>query len=102
VLVCKLVGGKVTYVHRRLWPALVKLASRFQRAQLAKEWSEHTPSGAHCTRREAFPGWVPAEVHRKADRLSLSEAEALLSSVLSLGKESRAPRRPRQRSKKRT
>ena len=29
VLVCKLVKGKITYVHRRLWPALVKLASRF-------------------------------------------------------------------------
>jgi hypothetical protein len=28
VLVCKLVEGKVTYVHRRLWPALVRLASR--------------------------------------------------------------------------
>ena len=24
VLVCRLVGGKVTYVHRRLWPALVR------------------------------------------------------------------------------
>ena len=36
VVVCKLVQGKVTYVHRRLWPALVKLASRFRRDQLAK------------------------------------------------------------------
>src|SRR5919106_198151 len=26
VLVCRLVGGKITYVHRRLWPALVRLA----------------------------------------------------------------------------
>ena len=26
VLVCKLVEGKITYVHRRLWPALIKLA----------------------------------------------------------------------------
>ena len=36
VLVCKLVDGKVTYVHRRLWPALVRLAARFQKGQLAK------------------------------------------------------------------
>src|ERR1700758_527139 len=28
VLTCRLVGGKVTYVHRRLWPALVRLAGR--------------------------------------------------------------------------
>jgi hypothetical protein len=34
VLVCKLIDGKVTYIHRRLWPALVRLASRFQKEQL--------------------------------------------------------------------
>ncbi len=47
VLVCKLIGGKITYVHRRLWPALVKLASRLREEQLAKVWNEHTASGAH-------------------------------------------------------
>ncbi|HKQ97862.1 MAG TPA: hypothetical protein VJV75_08305, partial [Candidatus Polarisedimenticolia bacterium] len=26
VLVCRLVDGKMTYVHRRLWPALVRLS----------------------------------------------------------------------------
>jgi len=26
VLVCRLVDGKITYVHRRVWPALVRLA----------------------------------------------------------------------------
>ena len=45
VLVCKLVEGKITYVHRRLWPALVKLASRFREEQLAKVWDEHTHEG---------------------------------------------------------
>jgi hypothetical protein len=28
LLVCRLVEGKVTYVHRRLWPALVNLQSQ--------------------------------------------------------------------------
>ena len=95
VLVCKLVDGKVTYVHRRLWPALVKLASRFRRAQLAKVWSEHTPSGAHRSRRQAFPGWVPAPVLRQAERLSVERAEALLSPLLSPARPS--PRSPRVR-----
>src|SRR6266513_4111964 len=27
VLVCRLVGGKITYVHRRVWPAVIRLAS---------------------------------------------------------------------------
>src|SRR2546425_7047435 len=35
VLVCRLVDGKVTYVHRRLWPALVRLAKRFPKERLA-------------------------------------------------------------------
>ena len=56
VLVCKLVGGKVTYLHRRLWPALVKLAARFRKSQLAKVWNEHTQTGAHRSRLIPFPG----------------------------------------------
>src|SRR5690349_11831750 len=58
ILVCKLIDDKVTYVHRRFWPALVKLAPRFRRAQLARAWEEHTENGAHRSRRVAFPKWV--------------------------------------------
>ena len=79
VLVCKLVDGKITYVHRRLWPALVRLASRLSKAQLAKVEEEHTPSGAHKSRRLAFPLWVPPEVLKAAQRLSEEEAEGQLS-----------------------
>ncbi len=79
VLVCKLVDGKVTYIHRRLWPALVKLASRFRKDQLAKVWSEHTPTGAHRSRRILYPEWVPTEVMAHAERLSIADAERILS-----------------------
>ena len=79
VLVCKLVDGKVTYIHRRLWPALVKLASRFRKKQLAKVWNEHTRSGAHRSRQIAFPAWVPNDVVKQAERLSLADAEEILS-----------------------
>jgi hypothetical protein len=84
VLVCKLVEDKVTYIHRRLWPALVKLAPRFRKVQLARVWNEHTASGAHRSRRIAFPAWVPAEVIRDAERLSQAEAETTLSPWLAL------------------
>jgi len=84
VLVCKLVEGKVTYVHRRLWPALVKLAPRFRREQLARVWNVHTRSGAHRSRRIPFPAWVPSEVMREAERLSLAQAETILSPWLGL------------------
>jgi hypothetical protein len=79
VLVCKLVEGKTTYVHRRLWPALIRLASRFRKEQLAKVWDEHTRSGTHHSRREPFPKWVQSEVLKKADALSVAEAEKILS-----------------------
>src|SRR4051812_4184586 len=86
VLVCKLVDGKVTYVHRRLWPALVKLAARFRKAQLAKIWDEHTRTGAHRSRRTAFPDWVPSDVLREAEQLSMADAERSLLPWLALGR----------------
>jgi hypothetical protein len=91
VLVCKLVDGKVTYVHRRVWPALVRLASRFRRSQLAKVWNEHTATGAHRSRRVPFPEWVPATVLREAEGLSIAAAEQALPSCL------RATQRTRRR-----
>ncbi len=97
VLVCKLVEGKITCVHRRLWPALIKLASRFRKAQLARVWNEHTSSGAHRSRRESFPGWVPADVMRQAEALSEAEAEASLSPWLALGVGRTKPGRARRR-----
>ncbi len=78
VLVCRLVDGKITYVHRRLWAALVRLAPAFAKARLAKTWDEHTASGAHRQRRLAFPRWVPPEVMAEARALSRASAEQLL------------------------
>ena len=83
ILVCKLIDGKVTYVHRRLWPALIKLAPRFRKAQLAKVWEEHTESGAHASKRISFPKWVPREVLKEAETLSIAEAEQALSPLFS-------------------
>src|SRR5262245_18539516 len=62
VLVCRLVGRKLTLVHRRLWPALVRVAVRFPKDQIAKVQQEHTATGRHLTREIPFPKWVPAEV----------------------------------------
>jgi hypothetical protein len=97
VLVCKLAQGKVTYVHRRMWPALVRLASRFRRPELARVWNEHTRTGAHRSRRQAFPGWVTAAVRRQAQALSVSEAEALLAPLLALRAAGAGRRRTRGR-----
>jgi hypothetical protein len=78
VLVCRLVGGKVTYVHRRLWPAVVRLARRFARRQVAALQEVHTRRGRHELRVMPFPRWVSADVERRASRLSEAEARAAL------------------------
>ena len=78
VLVCKLIDGKITYVHRRLWPALTKLSARMGERRLAKVWDEHTDSGTHQLRQESFPDWVPPEVMKQAKALSKEEAENIL------------------------
>ena len=82
ILVCKLINEKITYVHQRLWPALVKLAPRFRKAQLAKVWNEHTNTGAHVSKQVAFPKWVPTEILKAAQALSVEEAERSLPAAL--------------------
>jgi hypothetical protein len=78
VLRFRLVDGKITLVHRRLWPALVRLAAELGRDALAVVRQEHTPTGAHRNVVIPFPEWVPAEVKDEARGLSLAEARALL------------------------
>ena len=78
----RLVNGKVTLVHRRLWPALVRVAERFTPRQLAALHEEHTVSGAHRVHEQPFPDWVPAEVVDEAARLSHDDAVAQLPTCL--------------------
>jgi hypothetical protein len=78
VLVCRAVQGKVTFVHQRLWPALVRLAPRLPKRSLARISEVHTPSGRHVVRSLAFPRWVPAAVRLRASRLSEAAARRAL------------------------
>jgi len=85
LLLCRLVARKVTVVHRRLWPALVRLAHRFTPQQLAQIKQEHAASGKHVNRIVAFPHWVPASVRAAARQLSEAEAERALAAALARG-----------------
>lgn len=76
VLVCRLVEGKVTFVHRRLWPALVRLAGMLPKRGLAAIREEHTARGRHRVRVTPFPRWVPKPVLDQAGRLSQADAVA--------------------------
>ena len=83
VLVCRLVDGKITYVHRRLWPALVRLADRFEPRRIAAVRSVHTEKGHHESEETPFPRWVSADVMREAKAMSEEDAASALARVLS-------------------
>ncbi|MBI3820470.1 MAG: hypothetical protein HY286_17405 [Planctomycetes bacterium] len=78
MLVCKLVGGKITYVHRRLWSALVRLADQIDEDRLHSIGEVHTKTGKHKITLNAFPNWVPEAVRREAAMMKASDAAALL------------------------
>ena len=83
ILVCRLVEGKVTYVHRRLWPALIKLQDRFDSKRLSAIREVHTAQGKHETHTTPFPNWVPQNVETEA--ASLTAAQAAKMFPLKLG-----------------
>ena len=92
VLCFKLVAGKVTFVHRRLWPALVLLADEVGRASLAAIKQEHTESGAHRNIVTPFPDWVPPDVARAARSLDPASARAQLAVLFAVA--ARRPTKP--------
>jgi hypothetical protein len=61
VLVCRLIDGKLTLVHRRLWPMLASVADRIARVR-----QEHSASGRHVNSALPFPQWAPPEVLAQA------------------------------------
>jgi hypothetical protein len=78
LLTCRAVGGKVSLVHRRLWPALIRAAARFPRENLAKTTQEHSAAGHHVRRDTPFPDWADKESLAAAGALSEDEALAAL------------------------
>ena len=82
VLVCRLVDGKVTMIHRRLWPALVRLQDRLPKERLAAVREVHTSRGHHEVHEIPFPEWIPREVFKKSRTISVGDAEKLLGEIL--------------------
>ena len=82
VVATRLINGRVTLTHRRVWPALVRLAGRFPAERLAAVDEVHTASGAHRAIAVPFPEWVPAEDISAAALLTIDEALAMLPPCL--------------------
>jgi hypothetical protein len=58
-----------TYVHRRLWPAIDRLAKLLDNKSISALREEHSRSGAQVIRTIPFPRWVPTDVRRSAKKL---------------------------------
>jgi hypothetical protein len=82
VIRIRLVKGKITLVHRRVWPALVRVADNFTDKQLAVIHEEHTATGAHRVHEQIFAEWIPADVAKSAAALSVEAAWAQLPECL--------------------
>ena len=78
IATCRLVDSKITYVHRRVWPALVRLSSDFKKKDLSAIREEHSPTGKHLLISTPFPRWVPPDVVTRGEELSEAEARSLL------------------------
>jgi hypothetical protein len=76
----RLIAGKITLVHRRLWPALVKLARDGVLApeRVAAIQQEHMATGEHRNRVVPFPDWVDDATASVAGELTVARARALL------------------------
>ena len=94
VLTCKLIDGKVTLVHRRLWPAIVRLSGRLPKSGLAAIQERHTAGGKHEVTRVPFPRWVPSPVLEASRGMQEADAvRALGSSIEALPLSAASPRR---------
>ena len=91
VLVCRLLDRKITFVHRRLWPALVRLAAEIEPTRLDAIREVHTRSGAHKVVTTAFLNWVPADTTKAAEKLSETEARKQLDAWLAPEKARKGP-----------
>jgi hypothetical protein len=74
ILVCRLMHGNITFVHRRLWSALVRLTKQFDVERLGRIREVHTSQGKHELQIISYPRWVPADVKYLARKMSETEA----------------------------
>jgi hypothetical protein len=82
IVTTRLVDAKVTLIHSRVWPAIVRAADEIGPGRLAAVHHEHTASGAHRRFDVDFPLWVPSDVRENAAKLSLDQAFAQLPDCL--------------------
>jgi hypothetical protein len=84
VVATPLVDGKLTLIHRRLWPALATLAreGKIDRARLRKVTQEHTDAGRHEKHEVPFPDWLPRDLELPSLSSAMEQLGAPLAALL--------------------
>ncbi|KQV42988.1 hypothetical protein [Duganella sp. Root336D2] len=78
ILACRLLAGKLTLVHRRLWPAVAALAGELPAAAVARVRQLHTAGGKHVNEETPFPQWLPLDAALEAEAFDPVRARAAL------------------------
>lgn len=78
VLVCPLASGKITYIHRRLWPFFIRAARKFPSNALDRVREVHLSSGRHQRQDIPFPDWATQQDLDSANNLSDRQAAAAI------------------------
>jgi len=78
VLVCRLLNGHITYIHRRLWPAVARLSNEIGRSRLARVIEVHTAKGSHRSRSVPFSICIPNGAKIEGHKLSREQALSML------------------------
>ena len=74
VLVCSLAGGKITFIHRSLWPFFARAARYFPKNALDQIEERHTSSGVHKRVEVPFPEWLPVEIIEAKKAIRMGQA----------------------------
>ena len=73
-LVCRIAKGKITFIHRRLWAAVVRLSDELDIENLSSIRENHTGTRTNQVDEVPFPDWVPEDVWDAAAELSKDQA----------------------------
>ncbi len=79
VLVCRLIRGKITFVHRRLWPAIAHECRAIAAARLSQVKETHTSRGFHRVDSIPFERWLDSGIASKGARMSDTAARSKLA-----------------------
>ena len=79
VLVCRLIDSKITFVHKRLWPALLRLTYEIDPSRTNAIQEAHSNNGRHKVKETSIHCWVPKELKAASERLSRENAIAAIS-----------------------